>query len=141
MTLERVSRAELLIDSNERIEIIIDDWNRFIASIRDYIGKTTDKLIPSVIDEMSLLKAQFKQGISERLCELRADVLVKNNGLMKVYYFKTKIKIGDYSICQTSQQDEYIKLNTIQVVVPAYQRIEFVEVTTDEQHEELWKKQ
>ena len=26
MTLERVSRAELLIDSNERIEIIIDDW-------------------------------------------------------------------------------------------------------------------
>ena len=140
MILERVSYAELSLESNERTEIIINDWNRFIASIKDYIGKTTDKLIPSVIDEMGLLKTQFNHGISERLCELRADVLVKTNGLMKVYYFETKIKIGDYSICQTSKQDEYINLNTIQVVVPAYQRIKFVEVTTDEQHEELWKK-
>ena len=139
MTFERVSYAELSIGNNERKEIIIDDWSRFISSIKDYIGKTTDKLIPSVIDELDLPKTQFKQGLGEQTCELKADILVKTNGVMKVYYFETKIKIGDYRVCHTDSQDDYIKLSTIQVVVPSYQKIIFEEIVTDEQHEKLWR--
>lgn len=141
-TISRIGTAEISSNNVDWHKVILSDENqfRFFKFLNQYIGgTTTSALLKSVIDSMVIPVDFFRQGITEKMLTLRADVLV-NDSALYLFYLQMNFLIETTGTVSPSTIDDMMIVNTVQIKIPSYQKVIFKEISNEEEHKQCWGK-
>lgn len=112
----------------------------FFEFLNKHIGGTVPSAISkTVIDRIEIPVDFFRQGITDKMLILRADVLV-NDLILYLFYLQMNFLIEANGTVSPSHIDSMMTVNTVQIKIPAYQKIIFKEIPNEDEHKQCWGK-
>lgn len=135
--INRISKAKLIgRDGNEYDVSFPKSENnfRFFPALSKIVGTTTQGIIKLTVDSIIMPKELFKQEIMNKHFTLTAKVVVGEIKLF-IYELETTIKVSNNAYMahniKSVDDDLLIEIAPLQIEIPAYQQVEFKQLTDE----------
>lgn len=134
-------RIFISTDRTQWEQVYFADADRFKYDIKNYLGKSPQRLIKTVIDEIEISKDTYKKYFENiklysntpHYFFVKAACLCKTDSTDNVdlFVFKCKFNLINYNVIPANAEDTTIRLQMIEVHIPPYDKIEFQKIENE----------